>query len=196
MCQMKSPTGLCVLVSEVKSCIELCPVSQVKSCAELCPVSQVKSCAVLCPVSLVKSCAELCPVSQAKSCAELCPVSHVKTCAELCPVSKVKSCAELYPVSQVKSCGCLCLVCAVLCVVVTVTTTVLHMNRLQTLHECEYIPHAASCTCTTYTGIYEPGQEGIWCLTRDIILVLLSRECLYLLQNRINKNFIAGTQYK
>ncbi|XP_018016913.1 uncharacterized protein LOC108673573 [Hyalella azteca] len=60
----------------------------------------------------------------------------------------------------IKLCGCLCLVCAVLCVVVTVTTTVLHMNRLQTLHECEYLPDAASCTCTPYAGIAGPGQHN------------------------------------
>ena len=38
----------------------------------------------------------------------------------------------------VKVCGCSCLLSALLCVVVTVTTTVVHMNRLQTLRECVY----------------------------------------------------------
>ena len=32
-------------------------------------------------------------------------------------------------VFQVKFCGCFCLLSALLCVVVTVTTTVVHMNR-------------------------------------------------------------------
>ncbi|XP_045128095.1 uncharacterized protein LOC123514327 isoform X1 [Portunus trituberculatus] len=59
----------------------------------------------------------------------------------------------------IKVSGCLCLVCAVLCVVVTVTTTVLHMNRLQTLHECEFFPHSQSCTCTPYTGVHDPTQD-------------------------------------
>ncbi|XP_069988630.1 uncharacterized protein [Penaeus vannamei] len=60
----------------------------------------------------------------------------------------------------IKLSGCLCLVCAVLCVVVTVTTTVLHMNRLQTLQECEFFPHSQSCTCTPYTGVLDPTQDG------------------------------------
>lgn len=64
--------------------------------------------------------------------------------------------------SQIKVSGCLCLVCAVLCVVVTVTTTVLHMNRLQTLHECEFFPHSQSCTCTPYTGVHDPTQDGTY----------------------------------
>ncbi|XP_037787356.1 uncharacterized protein LOC119582917 [Penaeus monodon] len=59
----------------------------------------------------------------------------------------------------IKLSGCLCLVCAVLCVVVTVTTTVLHMNRLQTLQECEFFPHSQSCTCTPYTGVLDPTQD-------------------------------------
>ena len=53
-----------------------------------------------------------------------------------------------------KLCGCLCLVSAVLCVVVTVTTTVIHMNRLQTLRECVY--QAATKTCTCFAGIIDP----------------------------------------
>ena len=62
--------------------------------------------------------------------------------------------------SQIKISGVLCLVCAVLCVIVTVTTTVLHMNRLQTLQECEFFPHSKSCTCTPYTGVLDPHMDG------------------------------------
>jgi hypothetical protein len=39
------------------------------------------------------------------------------------------------------------LICALLCVVMTVTTTVIHMNRLQTHHECVYSHRIRSCTC-------------------------------------------------
>jgi len=39
------------------------------------------------------------------------------------------------------------LVCALLSVVMTVTTTVIHMNRLQTHHECVYTQRIRSCTC-------------------------------------------------
>jgi hypothetical protein len=35
------------------------------------------------------------------------------------------------------------------CVVITVTTTVVHMNRLQTLRECVYNARGRSCTCFT-----------------------------------------------
>ena len=60
----------------------------------------------------------------------------------------------MYGPLQMKLCGCLCLVSAVLCVVVTVTTTVIHMNRLQTLRECVY--QAATKTCTCFAGIIDP----------------------------------------
>ena len=55
---------------------------------------------------------------------------------------------------QIKLCGCCCLVSAVLCVIVTVTTTVIHMNRLQTLRECVYQGSTKTCTC--FAGILEP----------------------------------------
>ena len=53
----------------------------------------------------------------------------------------------------VKVCGCFCLLSALLCVVVTVTTTVVHMNRLQTLRECVY--QASTKTCTCFAGIMD-----------------------------------------
>jgi len=54
----------------------------------------------------------------------------------------------------VKICGCFCLLSSLLCVVVTVTTTVIHMNRLQTLRECVY--QASTKTCTCFAGIMDP----------------------------------------
>lgn len=39
------------------------------------------------------------------------------------------------------------LICALLCVVMTVTTTVIHMNRLQTYDDCNTIPSEKSCIC-------------------------------------------------
>merc|ERR1719471_2724381 len=53
----------------------------------------------------------------------------------------------------VKFCGCFCLLSALLCVVVTVTTTVVHMNRLQTLRECVY--QASTKTCTCFAGMMD-----------------------------------------
>jgi hypothetical protein len=52
---------------------------------------------------------------------------------------------------QIKVCGICCLLSAVLCVIVTVTTTVIHMNRLQTLRECVYTQKNQACTC--YSGL-------------------------------------------
>ncbi|XP_040564743.1 uncharacterized protein [Lepeophtheirus salmonis] len=51
----------------------------------------------------------------------------------------------------IKICGAFCLLSALVCVVVTVTTTVIHMNRLQTLRECVY--QGSSKTCTCFAGI-------------------------------------------
>ncbi|CAB3374507.1 Hypothetical predicted protein [Cloeon dipterum] len=51
----------------------------------------------------------------------------------------------------IKVCGVCCLLSAVLCVIVTVTTTVIHMNRLQTLRECVYTQKSQACTC--YSGL-------------------------------------------
>ncbi|XP_037082148.1 uncharacterized protein LOC119102800 [Pollicipes pollicipes] len=42
--------------------------------------------------------------------------------------------------------GC-CLLSAVLCVVITVTTAVVHINRLQTLTECVFAKSLRTCTC-------------------------------------------------
>ncbi|KAL3288328.1 hypothetical protein HHI36_002776 [Cryptolaemus montrouzieri] len=43
--------------------------------------------------------------------------------------------------------GLCCLICALTCVLVTITTTVIHMNRLQTLRECVYTKKTRTCTC-------------------------------------------------
>ncbi|XP_014208081.1 uncharacterized protein LOC106639137 [Copidosoma floridanum] len=49
--------------------------------------------------------------------------------------------------SLMKVCGSVSTVCALVCVLVTVTTTVVHMSRLQSLHECVYTTRAKLCTC-------------------------------------------------
>lgn len=41
-----------------------------------------------------------------------------------------------------KVCGSVGVVCALVCVLVTVTTTVIHMSRLQNLRECVYTARA------------------------------------------------------
>ncbi|XP_046974930.1 uncharacterized protein LOC124541129 isoform X2 [Vanessa cardui] len=48
---------------------------------------------------------------------------------------------------MIKVVGACCLVCALTCVLVTITTTVIHMNKLQTLKFCEYTKLTRTCTC-------------------------------------------------
>ncbi|XP_050669166.1 uncharacterized protein LOC126968297 isoform X2 [Leptidea sinapis] len=48
---------------------------------------------------------------------------------------------------MIKVVGACCLVCALTCVLVTITTTVIHMNKLQTLKFCEYTKATRTCTC-------------------------------------------------
>ncbi|XP_014281231.1 uncharacterized protein [Halyomorpha halys] len=47
----------------------------------------------------------------------------------------------------IKVCGVCCLMCAGTCIMVTVTTTVIHMSRLQSLRECVYTTKTLTCTC-------------------------------------------------
>lgn len=48
---------------------------------------------------------------------------------------------------QIKLSGACGLASALTCALVTVTTTVLHMSRLQSLRECEYTKKTRTCTC-------------------------------------------------
>ncbi|XP_039747810.1 uncharacterized protein LOC120624987 isoform X3 [Pararge aegeria] len=52
-----------------------------------------------------------------------------------------------YMVRKIKVVGACCLVCALTCVLVTITTTVIHMNKLQTLKFCDYTKLTRTCTC-------------------------------------------------
>ncbi|XP_066594793.1 uncharacterized protein [Prorops nasuta] len=58
-----------------------------------------------------------------------------------------------------KVCGSVGVVCALVCVLVTVTTTVIHMSRLQGLRECVYTKIARSCTC--YGAPPGKGDPGV-----------------------------------
>ncbi|XP_049540540.1 uncharacterized protein LOC125954370 isoform X2 [Anopheles darlingi] len=51
------------------------------------------------------------------------------------------------------ACG---LASALTCALVTVTTTVLHMSRLQVLRECEYTQKTRTCTCYSVTADKQP----------------------------------------
>lgn len=48
---------------------------------------------------------------------------------------------------KIKLSGACGLSSALTCALVTVTTTVLHMSRLQALRECEYTRKTRTCTC-------------------------------------------------
>ena len=64
---------------------------------------------------------------------------------------------------QIKLSGFCCLLSAVLCVVITVTTAVLHIHRLQTLTECVFAQSQRTCTC--FAGRLEDpydDEEGEW----------------------------------
>lgn len=45
---------------------------------------------------------------------------------------------------------------ALTCALVTITTTVIHMSRLQSLRECIFHEKIHQCTCYTETGISDP----------------------------------------
>ncbi|XP_049846658.1 uncharacterized protein LOC126299048 isoform X2 [Schistocerca gregaria] len=62
----------------------------------------------------------------------------------------------------IKLCGICCLVGGVLCIVVTISTTVIHMSRLQTLRECMYTQKTQTCTC--YSALLQSSdktEEGL-----------------------------------
>ncbi|XP_048002019.1 uncharacterized protein LOC125238671 [Leguminivora glycinivorella] len=50
---------------------------------------------------------------------------------------------------MIKVVGACCLVCALTCVLVTITTTYIHMNKLQKLQHCEYTKLTRTCTCSS-----------------------------------------------
>ncbi|KAF0304777.1 hypothetical protein FJT64_023477 [Amphibalanus amphitrite] len=58
----------------------------------------------------------------------------------------------------IKLSGFCCLVSAVLCVVITVTTAVVHIHRLQTLTECVFAQSVHTCTC--FAGRLGDPYEG------------------------------------
>ncbi|XP_049882567.1 uncharacterized protein LOC126378343 [Pectinophora gossypiella] len=72
---------------------------------------------------------------------------------------------------MIKVVGACCLVCALTCVLVTITTTVIHMNKLQTLKFCEYTKLTRTCTCfsmppdTQHSGT---DDEGVRCVFEGV----------------------------
>ncbi|KAJ6643687.1 hypothetical protein Bhyg_08652 [Pseudolycoriella hygida] len=56
------------------------------------------------------------------------------------------------------ACG---LASALTCALVTVTTTVLHMSRLQALKECEYTKKTRTCTCYPIVNDPQQSDDGV-----------------------------------
>lgn len=67
---------------------------------------------------------------------------------------------------QLKVCGSVAILCALVCVIVTVTTTAIHMSRLQNLRECVYTARARYvciyiypyCVCTSESIMKQKGS--------------------------------------
>lgn len=72
----------------------------------------------------------------------------------------------------IKLCGVCCLMSAGTCVLVTVTTTVIHMSRLQSLRECVYTAKTQTCVCysmliSSESDRHEDGVHYIFNSTPD-----------------------------
>ncbi|XP_022817075.1 uncharacterized protein LOC111349947 isoform X1 [Spodoptera litura] len=76
-----------------------------------------------------------------------------------------------YMVRKIKVVGACCLVCALTCVLVTITTTVIHMNKLQTLKFCEYTKLTRTCTCFSMPPDSQHSSaddEGVRCVFEGV----------------------------
>ncbi|XP_059062612.1 uncharacterized protein LOC131855370 [Achroia grisella] len=75
-----------------------------------------------------------------------------------------------YMVRKIKVVGACCLVCALTCVLVTITTTVIHMNKLQTLKLCEYTKLTRTCTCFSAPADGQHGgdDDGVRCVFEGV----------------------------
>ncbi|XP_061381355.1 uncharacterized protein LOC116776234 isoform X3 [Danaus plexippus] len=74
-----------------------------------------------------------------------------------------------YMVRKIKVVGACCLVCALTCVLVTITTTVIHMNKLQTLKFCEYTKLTRTCTCFSMSpDSHTNDDDGVRCVFEGV----------------------------
>lgn len=60
---------------------------------------------------------------------------------------------------QIKLSGACSLASALTCALVTVTTTVIHMSRLQALRECQYTQKTRTCTCSSALSEVSTDEE-------------------------------------
>ncbi|OWR51597.1 hypothetical protein KGM_210204 [Danaus plexippus plexippus] len=74
-----------------------------------------------------------------------------------------------YCTYRIKVVGACCLVCALTCVLVTITTTVIHMNKLQTLKFCEYTKLTRTCTCFSMSpDSHTNDDDGVRCVFEGV----------------------------
>ncbi|XP_053621378.1 uncharacterized protein LOC128681478 isoform X2 [Plodia interpunctella] len=73
-----------------------------------------------------------------------------------------------YMVRKIKVVGACCLVCALTCVLVTITTTVIHMNKLQTLKFCEYTKLTRTCTCFSMPPDMQHTEDDVRCVFEGV----------------------------
>ncbi|XP_022124960.2 uncharacterized protein LOC110999963 isoform X3 [Pieris rapae] len=71
---------------------------------------------------------------------------------------------------MIKVVGACCLVCALTCVLVTITTTVIHMNKLQTLKFCEYTKLTRTCSCFSMPpdSQHSSDDDGVRCVFEGV----------------------------
>lgn len=64
---------------------------------------------------------------------------------------------------QIKLTGILGFITALICILVTITTAIIHIQRLQSLKECEFTPKDSICTC--YSQIL--GRSDAWTRSKE-----------------------------
>lgn len=64
---------------------------------------------------------------------------------------------------QIKLTGILGFITALICILVTITTAIIHIQRLQSLKECEFTPKDSICTC--YSQIL--GRTDAWTRSKE-----------------------------
>lgn len=62
--------------------------------------------------------------------------------------------------AQLRITACWSLCSAALSSVITITTSLIHMNRLQTLKECVYSRDPPSCSCYSHVHVFSPLGGG------------------------------------
>jgi hypothetical protein len=70
-------------------------------------------------------------------------------------------CQQFSFLKIIKLSGACSLASALTCALVTVTTTVIHMSRLQALRECQYTQKTRTCTCSSTEISTDDTDDGV-----------------------------------